>query len=315
MNDIDIENIKKELRKRSAAEYNFKAGGDLTQDNLATATTEELKQMVNEHSNNKKVMSGEKIKKIVDNIFKKYADDTDNMVVLGACNYYDEDRHVSFVEEPLKEIDFDGEQVTIASVAQNSKLAREALKHELSVYEFASNIPGTIGGAIVMNAGAYGSEIKDRLIEVTYLDLDKNELVTLQNGECKFAYRNSVFKDMNVVIVEAKFKLEKSSAEDIKATMNEYTKKRIETQPIDRPNAGSTFKRGDGFITAQLIDEAGLKGYSIGGAEVSTKHAGFIINNGQATAQDVLDLVEHVKKTIKEKFDKDIELEVKVIGE
>lgn len=214
-----------------------------------------------------------------------------------------------------KEIEFNDTVVTISAGAQNSKLAREALKHELSGYEFASNIPGTIGGAIVMNAGAYGSEIKDKLIEVTYLDLDKNELVTLQNGECKFAYRNSVFKDMNVVIIEAKFKLEKSSAEDIKATMNEYTKKRIETQPIDRPNAGSTFKRGDGFITAQLIDQAGLKGYSIGGAEVSTKHAGFIINNGTATAQDVLDLVEYVKKTIKEKFDKDIELEVKVIGE
>lgn len=108
MNDIDIKNIKKELRKRSAAEYDFEAGGDLTQDNLTNATTEELKEMVKNHSNNKKVISSEKIKKIVDEIFEKYAEGNDNMIVLGACNYYDEDRHVSFVEEPLKEIDFDG---------------------------------------------------------------------------------------------------------------------------------------------------------------------------------------------------------------
>jgi len=108
MNDIDIKNIKKELRKRSATEYDFEAGGDLTQGNLTCATTEELKQLVNEYSNNKKTISSEKIKKIVDEIFKKYADETDNMIVLGACNYYDGDRHVSFVEEPLKEIDFDG---------------------------------------------------------------------------------------------------------------------------------------------------------------------------------------------------------------
>lgn len=108
MNDIDIKNIKKELRKRSAAEYDFESGGDLTKGNLATVTTEELKQMVNEHSNNKKAMSGEKIKKIVDNIFKKYADDTDNMVVLGACNYYDDSRCVATCDNPLKSIDFDG---------------------------------------------------------------------------------------------------------------------------------------------------------------------------------------------------------------
>lgn len=108
MNDIDIKNIKKELRKRSAAEYAFEAGGDLTQGNLTCATTEELKQLINEYSNNKKTISSEKIKKIVDEIFEKYAEGNDNMIVLGACNYYDEDRHVSFVEEPLKEIDFDG---------------------------------------------------------------------------------------------------------------------------------------------------------------------------------------------------------------
>lgn len=108
MNDIDIKNIKKELRKRSASEYDFEAGGDLTQGNLTCATTEELKQLIKEYSDNKKVISGEKIKKIVDEIFEKYADETDNMIVLGACNYYNEDRHVSFVEEPLKEIDFDG---------------------------------------------------------------------------------------------------------------------------------------------------------------------------------------------------------------
>lgn len=108
MNDIDIKNIKKELRKRSAAEYDFEAGGDLTQGNLTCATTEELKQLINEYSNNKKTISSENIKKIVDEIFEKYGEWNDNMIVLGACNYYDEDRHVSFVEEPLKEIDFDG---------------------------------------------------------------------------------------------------------------------------------------------------------------------------------------------------------------
>ena len=108
MNDIDIKNIKKELKKRSAAEYDFEAGGDLTKGNLTCATTEELKQLINEYSNNKKIISSEKIKKIVDEIFNKYAEGNDNMIVLGACNYYDEDRHVSFVEEPLKEIDFDG---------------------------------------------------------------------------------------------------------------------------------------------------------------------------------------------------------------
>lgn len=194
------------------------------------------------------------------------------------------------------------------------KLAQFLLKNSISGFEFASGIPGTIGGAIKMNAGAYGSEFKDIVIETTCMNLD-GEIFTLNNEEQKFEYRRSIFKDEKYIILESKLLL--NYVEDskiIKEKMDEYKASRIEKQPIEFPSAGSTFKRGADFITAKLIDECGLKGYSVGDAEVSTKHAGFVINKGNATANDVLELVEIIKKSIYDKFGKVIELEVEVIG-
>ena len=138
---------------------------------------------------------------------------------------------------------------------------------------------------------------------------------TIKNSECKFDYRYSIFSTMDAIITKVKIKLPYGDKKEIEQKMNENAQSRKEKQPIHMPSAGSTFKRGDGFITAKLIDDCGLKGYKVGGAEVSTMHAGFVVNTGNATAEDVLKLVEHVKKVVFEKFEKEIELEIKIIGE
>ena len=197
----------------------------------------------------------------------------------------------------------------------NGVLAQYLLENELTGFEFASGIPGTIGGAIYMNAGAYGKEISEVIQDVTFINPEDNKIHTIKNIQCDFSYRNSIFMNMNVIIIKATMVFTKGEKNDIKRTMNEYQKKRISSQPIEFPNGGSTFKRGEGFITAKLIDEAGLKGYKIGGAEVSTKHAGFIINSNNATAEDILKLVEYVQRKVYEKFNKKIELEMRVLGE
>ena len=197
----------------------------------------------------------------------------------------------------------------------NGVLAQKLLENELTGFEFALGIPGTMGGAIYMNAGAYGKEMADIIDEVKYIDLKDNKIYTIKNDECKFSYRNSTFMNMSAIILKATMIFTKGKKDDIRMTMEEYKQKRLNTQPIEYPNGGSTFKRGDGFITAKLIDDAGLKGYRIGGAEVSRKHAGFIINYDNATAEDILKLVEYVQKTVYEKFNKKIELEMRVIGE
>jgi len=164
-----------------------------------------------------------------------------------------------------------------------------------------------------MNAGAYGSEMKDLVYKTKYMTYD-GKIHTLNLEEHKFEYRNSVFSKIDGVIIETTLVSKRGNKEEIKAKMDEYAKSRSEKQPLEYPSAGSTFKRKEGIITAKLIDDAGLKGYSVGDAMVSTKHAGFIVNKGKATAKDVLELIDHVKKTIKEKFDIDIELEILVIG-
>ena len=227
-----------------------------------------------------------------------------------------EDSDYKKIENGLSKSNCQGDTIITAGAGVPlGKLAQTLLKNSISGFEFAAGIPGTIGGAVRMNAGAYGFEFKDIVIETTCLN-SNGELFKLTNEEQKFDYRRSIFKDNNYIILETKLllkHLEDNTA--IKEKMDELRNSRFEKQPLEYPSAGSTFKRGSDFITAKLIDECGLKGYSIGGAQVSTKHAGFVVNTGNATAEDVLKLTEIIKKNIWEKFEKKIELEIEVIGE
>lgn len=205
--------------------------------------------------------------------------------------------------------------ITVGAGFLLGKLAQILLQNSISGFEFASGIPGTIGGAVRMNAGAYGSEFKDIVIETTCMN-QEGKLIKLSNKEQDFEYRKSIFQKKEYIILETKLLLKTAqNSEDIKNKMTEYRNSRIEKQPIEFPSAGSTFKRGEDFITAKLIDECGLKGYTVGGAQVSTKHAGFVINTGNATAEDVIKLIEIIKKKVFEKFNKKIELEIEIIGE
>lgn len=193
-------------------------------------------------------------------------------------------------------------------------LGQVFLKEELTGFEEISGIPGTFGGAIKMNAGAYGKEMKDITEEVTVLDYYGNEKI-IKKEELEFGYRTSLFKNKKYIILKVKIKLKRGKEEEIKAKMQELKSCRLEKQPIEYPNAGSTFKRGEDFITAKLIEDAGLKGYTIGGAMVSTKHSGFVINKNNASSKDVLNLVKYIEDTVEEKFGKKIELEIEIIGE
>jgi len=209
----------------------------------------------------------------------------------------------------------DEETFNVGAGVQLILLAREAFQRLLTGLEFASGIPGTIGGAIKMNAGAYGGQMSDIVVTTTYLD-ENMELKTINNEEHNFRYRKSIFaENEKYIIISSIIKLKKGKLEDIKKAMFENTNSRIEKQPINYPSAGSTFKRGEGYIAAKLIDDAGLKGYNIGDAYVSEKHAGFIVNKGNATAKDICSLIEHIKKVVYEKFKVELELEIKILGE
>ena len=204
--------------------------------------------------------------------------------------------------------------VTVEAGVKNGELASKLQKGGLGGFEFASGIPGTIGGAIKMNAGVNDKEFKDIVVNVTYMDYNGN-IKKIDKSECEFSYRHSLFFENKYVILSTTLKLYKQDKDKIKEKMQEYLSVRKQKQPLSMPSAGSTFKRGKDFITAKLIDECGLKGYSIGDAQVSELHAGFIVNKGNATAKDVIELTEYVKKKVKEKFNKDIELEVEIIGD
>lgn len=204
--------------------------------------------------------------------------------------------------------------VSVEAGVKNGELAAKLQKCGLGGFEFAAGIPGTIGGAIKMNAGANENEFKDIVVNVKYMDYNGN-IKEINNSECEFSYRNSLFFKNRYVILGATLKLYKQDKEKIMEKMQELLSIRKQKQPLSMPSAGSTFKRGKEFITAKLIDECGLKGYSIGDAQVSNIHAGFIVNKGNATAKDVIELTDYVKKKVKEKFNKDIELEVEIIGD
>ena len=206
------------------------------------------------------------------------------------------------------ELEFSNDDVSLIVGAGNKlgEIAQKLLRNEITGFEFAAGIPGTIGGAVRMNAGAYGKEMKDIVETVKYMDYDGN-IYEKSNKDLEFEYRKSMFAKNKFIILEAKLKLQKGNAQYIKDKMLEFEQSRKQKQPLEFPSAGSTFKRGTDFITAKLIDDAGLKGYRVGGAMVSTKHAGFVVNENNATAQDVLNLVKHINKKI--------ELEIQVIGE
>ncbi len=192
-------------------------------------------------------------------------------------------------------------------------LAVYAQKHGLSGLEFAYGIPGTVGGAVYMNAGAYGGEIKDVLQKSAYFDPAISKRCELYKAGHKFAYRDSVYENNNHVILSAVFELKPRDPADIKAEMDGYMAARKEKQPLDYPSAGSTFKRCEGHYTAQMIDESGLKGFSVGDAQVSEKHAGFVINKGNATSKEIKELISIIKQKIKQNYGVDIQEEVKYI--
>ena len=199
------------------------------------------------------------------------------------------------------------------SGASLSRVCRFALEKSLTGLEFAFGIPGTAGGAAYMNAGAYGGEMIDVLVSCEHLS-DDGIINRYSGDELDFSYRHSVYSDSDFLILSLTLKLKKGDYDEIKSRMDELMFKRKDKQPLEYPSAGSTFKRPEGYFAAALIDECGLKGYSVGGAQVSEKHAGFVINKGGATFDDVLNLIEHCQKTVIEQKGVSIEPEVKIIG-
>ena len=178
--------------------------------------------------------------------------------------------------------------------------------------EFASGIPGTLGGAIAMNAGAYGGEMKDVVENVTVLE--DGEIKTYSGKEMDFSYRHSRVLDGEAIVLSVELSLTPKNAEEINATMKELNSKRVEKQPLNYPSAGSTFKRPEGYFAGKLIEDAGLRGYKVGGAQVSEKHCGFVVNTGDATASDIYHLILNVQKKVKEQFGVMLEPEVRLIG-
>ena len=222
---------------------------------------------------------------------------------------------LDFKDIKIEKINDKQVKVTAEAGAMLGSLAQTLAKENISGFEFASGIPGTIGGAVRMNAGAYGGEFKDIVVKTKCMDENGN-IIVLNNEEQKFSYRHSIFSEEKLIILETELLLNiEENSEEIRRKMAEYLESRKAKQPLNFPSAGSTFKRGADFITAKLIDECGLKGFSIGGAQVSEIHAGFVVNTGNATAEDVLNLVNYVKEKVFEKFGKEIELEIEVLGE
>lgn len=195
-----------------------------------------------------------------------------------------------------------------------SKVATEALEAGLTGMEFASGIPGTIGGAAFMNAGAYGGEMKDIIKSVKVLDT-QGEVRVLPKEELKMGYRTSIVKEKGYTVLSVELELSKGNREEIRNTMEDLKERRTSKQPLEMPSAGSTFKRPEGYFAGKLIMDSGLRGFSVGGAQVSEKHCGFVVNKGGATAMDVLTLIREVQRRVKEQFGVDLETEVRFLGE
>ena len=218
------------------------------------------------------------------------------------------------MDRNMGEIQVEGTEIQAAAGALLSSIAVAARRESLTGFEFAGGIPGTLGGAVVMNAGAYGGEIKDVLKEVTVMDGD-GKIFTLPASELEMGYRTSIIKTAGYLVLSARIALSEGKEEDIKARTRELSEMRTQKQPLDYPSAGSTFKRPEGYFAGKLIMDSGLRGYSVGGAMVSEKHCGFVINKGNATAEDVVSLMKHVTEVVQEKYGVTLEPEVKFLGE
>ena len=214
--------------------------------------------------------------------------------------------------DKMNEIRVEGTKMIVQAGALMSKVARTAYENGLTGFEFAAGIPGTIGGGTVMNAGAYGGELKQVISSVKMLD-ETGKIVELSNEEMAFGYRTSIVKKKPHIVVEVTLQLRSGKQEDILAVMEDLAFRRRDKQPLEYPSAGSTFKRPEGYFAGELIMKSGLRGYRVGGAQVSEKHCGFVINTGDATAKDVLQLMDHVKNTVKATFGVELEPEVIVI--
>ncbi len=211
-------------------------------------------------------------------------------------------------------ITVEGTNIRAGAGALLSQIASAAKNASLTGFEFAGGIPGTLGGAVVMNAGAYGGEMKDVLKEVTVMT-EQGEIMTIPAEKLEMGYRTSLVKKAGYLVLEAVISLKVGDVEEIKAIMKDLTEKRVSKQPLEYPSAGSTFKRPEGYFAGKLIMDAGLRGYQVGGAQVSEKHCGFVINKGNATAADVCGLMKDVQEKVQEQFGVTLEPEVKFLGE
>ena len=218
------------------------------------------------------------------------------------------------IYKEMNEVKVEGDLVKAQAGALLSGIAAKALGAELSGFEFASGIPGTIGGACVMNAGAYGGEMKDVLESVTVLT-GEDKIIELGRNELELGYRTSVIAKKGYIVLGAVLKLERGDGEKIKTYMDELKEKRVTKQPLEYPSAGSTFKRPEGYFAGKLIEDAGLRGFQVGGAQVSEKHCGFVINRDHATAADIMELMRQVQIRVKENSGVDLEPEVKRLGD
>lgn len=218
-----------------------------------------------------------------------------------------------YLGEEFSEVEITGTQMRAKAAALLGKVARKAMEEGLAGLEFAAGIPGSLGGGVVMNAGAYGGELSQVVTKVKAMN-PNGEIIELEKEQLLLGYRTSIFKINPFVILEVFMELQKGNKEEILAKIKEYTKARVEKQPLEYPSAGSTFKRPEGYFAGKLIMDAGLRGYRVGDAQVSEKHCGFVINRGNATATEIKTLMENVAKKVKEEFGVDLEAEVIMLG-
>lgn len=217
------------------------------------------------------------------------------------------------ISDACQQIEAEENRLQVQAGAALSKVALFAMERGLEGLEFAAGIPGTVGGGVVMNAGAYGGEMKQVVESVRVLS-SEGEILTLDNDTMEFGYRTSIIRNRNFTVLSVTFRLREGNREEIRARIEDFQKRRMEKQPLNYPSAGSTFKRPEGYFAGKLIQDAGLKGVSVGGAQVSTLHSGFVINRGGATATDILQLIALIQNRVYDQFGVMLEPEVRIIG-